>query len=261
MLRILQALRFGYRKMAAIDHAESVLHRMRAVERDRGVTDRVFDRFVRKIEQASDMKTIRREVRSFEEAVREIETEDTDPLVVRIAGEIWVVLEQAANQEIEKMLASRDDMRVHVDRELSATHWFRQHILSDPALRAREHHVRSAASRYLSEQVGGHGQETVGAAVLAREEGCDGVVHIFPFTCMPEIVAQNILVRVSSELDIPVLTFIISEQTGEAGIQTRVEAFLDLLEERRRHRRNGEERAGGAAGTHHGSMYRKCRIM
>ena len=237
-VRIIRAVYFGYLKLLYLDRAEAFCHKMRAIERYRGTTDKLFNRFIRKIERASDVRTTKQEMLEFQEAVRSIETEDTRPLKVRIAGEIWVVLEHFVNQEIEKMLASQDSIRVEVDRELSASHWFRQNVLSDPALKAREHKVVQAASKFLNEPVGGHGQESVGATVLAREEGCDGVVHIFPFTCMPEIVAQNILVRVSEELDIPVLTFIVSEQTGEAGIQTRVEAFLDVLEERRQYRRD-----------------------
>jgi predicted nucleotide-binding protein (sugar kinase/HSP70/actin superfamily) len=55
-----------------------------------------------------------------------------------------------------------------------------------------------------------------------------------PFTCMPEIVAQGILTRVSRDLSFPVLTLIIDEHTGEAGINTRLEAFVDLLRARKR---------------------------
>jgi predicted nucleotide-binding protein (sugar kinase/HSP70/actin superfamily) len=46
-------------------------------------------------------------------------------------------------------------------------------------------------------------------------------------------VAKAILPRVSRELGIPILTLFIDEQTGKAGVQTRLEAFVDLLEERR----------------------------
>ena len=90
-----------------------------------------------------------------------------------------------------------------------------------------------AAWPYLRESVGGHGLETVGQTILAPSEGMDGVIHLYPFTCMPEIVAQNILVQGTRALDIPLLTIIASEQTGEAGVETRIEAFLELLAERR----------------------------
>ena len=50
---------------------------------------------------------------------------------------------------------------------------------------------------------------------------------------MPEIVAESILPAVERDFDIPVLTLIIDEMTGEAGYFTRVEAFIDLLYRRR----------------------------
>jgi predicted nucleotide-binding protein (sugar kinase/HSP70/actin superfamily) len=240
--RIVQSIYFGYRKMSAIDCADAACREIRAIERERGSIDKLFDRFVRRVDRASDMKSLKREMRDFKEAVRSIEVEETNPIRVRIVGEIWVVLERFVNQEMEKMLGGREDVRVVVDSNLSATNWFRRNVLGDPFLIAREKKVVHAASRFLREEVGGHGLESVGETVLAPQEGCDGVVHIFPFTCMPEIVAQNILVRVSDELDIPVLTFIVSEQTGEAGLQTRVEAFLDVLEDRRRHGKSAESK-------------------
>ncbi len=51
---------------------------------------------------------------------------------------------------------------------------------------------------------------------------------------MPEIVAQSILPKVSRHYDMPVLNFILDEHTGEAGMITRLEAFVDLLERRRK---------------------------
>jgi predicted nucleotide-binding protein (sugar kinase/HSP70/actin superfamily) len=56
---------------------------------------------------------------------------------------------------------------------------------------------------------------------------------VAPFTCIPEIVAKSILPRVSQDFRIPVLSLTIDEQTGRAGVETRLEAFIDLLRERR----------------------------
>lgn len=61
----------------------------------------------------------------------------------------------------------------------------------------------------------------------------DGVIHLFPFTYMPEIVAQGIPTKNSAKRYLPVLSLIVSELTGEAGMGTRVEAFLDLFMERK----------------------------
>ena len=50
---------------------------------------------------------------------------------------------------------------------------------------------------------------------------------------MPEIVAMSILPTVAREKNIPVLTLVLDELSGEGGYLTRVEAFVDSLYQRK----------------------------
>ena len=70
----------------------------------------------------------------------------------------------------------------------------------------------------------------IGLTALAPGEGFDGVIHLWPFTCMPEIIAQSILTRVVRK-EIPLLT-VLSTKTGEAGLQTD-RIFAHILQERK----------------------------
>ncbi len=63
-----------------------------------------------------------------------------------------------------------------------------------------------------------------------------GVIQLAPFSCIPEIVAKGILPRVSEIEDIPVMTIFLDEMMGKAGMQTRLEAFVDLLSQRREYK-------------------------
>jgi len=47
---------------------------------------------------------------------------------------------------------------------------------------------------------------------------------------MPEIVAASVLPKVQEAYKVPIMTLIVDEHTGQAGMQTRLEAFVDLLE-------------------------------
>jgi predicted nucleotide-binding protein (sugar kinase/HSP70/actin superfamily) len=87
--------------------------------------------------------------------------------------------------------------------------------------------------------VSGEAVHSLGETVLHAREGFDGVVHIQPFTCMPEITAQNIMPQVVRDHDIPVLPILMDEQMARAGFITRLEAFVDLMERRRRIKREG----------------------
>ena len=57
----------------------------------------------------------------------------------------------------------------------------------------------------------------------------DGLVHVAPFNCTPEIVAQGALVALQREKGTPVLSLSFDEMTGRAGVMTRLEAFVDML--------------------------------
>ena len=70
--------------------------------------------------------------------------------------------------------------------------------------------------------------------VFADKKGKDGIIHISPFTCMPEIMSQNIFPSMRTEHEIPILALIMDEQTGKAGYITRLEAFVDLMRRKKR---------------------------
>jgi len=158
---------------------------------------------------------------------------------VRLVGEIYAVYEDFVNGNLAKALGSLEGIRIEVRKEITAMKWLRENLLRSPGGDWRHYRVKKAAAPYLKELVGGHGLESIGLAALASREGFDGVVHLWPFTCMPEIIAQNIMTRISRETDLPVLTVIVNEQSGSAGLQTRLESFAHVLQERRE--RKGEK--------------------
>ena len=68
----------------------------------------------------------------------------------------------------------------------------------------------------------------------------DGFIHLLPFTCMPEIVAGSILPTIEKEQNIPIMSLVLDEMTGEAGFLTRIEAFIDLVRKRRELKNEGK---------------------
>lgn len=65
---------------------------------------------------------------------------------------------------------------------------------------------------------------------LSQGNGVDGIVYISSFACgIDSIVIELIKDRIG---DFPLLILKIDEHTGEAGLDTRIEAFVDMLERR-----------------------------
>ena len=124
---------------------------------------------------------------------------------------------------------------MEVERQIFFSDWL-EHVLQPSFLYKKESHRERCvrfAEKYMKRAIGGETIETIGDTVFAAKNGIDGVIHIMPFSCMPEIVSQNILTKVSREEDIPVMTLVLDEQTGKAGYQTRIEAFIDLVKRKK----------------------------
>jgi predicted nucleotide-binding protein (sugar kinase/HSP70/actin superfamily) len=159
-----------------------------------------------------------------------IPVESRPVLKIGLVGEIYTLLEPFANLDVERKLGS---LGVEVDRSIYLSQWVNDHLFMGlvKGIRSSSLYIKSA-SPYLRHFVGGHGQETLGAAVYYHNRGYDGIIQILPFTCMPEIVAQSVLPGFSRDTGMPVMTLIVDEQTGESGYLTRLEAFVDLLMEK-----------------------------
>jgi predicted nucleotide-binding protein (sugar kinase/HSP70/actin superfamily) len=64
---------------------------------------------------------------------------------------------------------------------------------------------------------------------LLTNENVDGFIHLTPFACGTEAITGDLVARRIKAAGKPLLRLNIEEHSGEAGIITRVEAFLDLL--------------------------------
>ncbi|MCL4425107.1 MAG: CoA protein activase [Firmicutes bacterium] len=227
------ALQLGWEKFLAVDEVERLSHRVRPREGRRGSTTAAYRQALALIDQAGDIQETRSALARGEEILNNIPRKSgVSPVRIGLVGEIFMLLEPFANLHLEEALG---ELGAEVERSLYLSDWIKTHLFLD-ALRwkkKKESRVAEAAAPYLRHFVGGDGLDSVGNTVLYAQQGFDGVIQLMPFTCMPEIVAQSILPRVSQEKNIPVLTLILDEQSGEAGIRTRLEAFVDLLERRR----------------------------
>ena len=59
----------------------------------------------------------------------------------------------------------------------------------------------------------------------------DGVILMSAFPCGPDSMTNDMLVRLVK--DVPILTIILDNQSGSAGLETRLESFVDILRFRR----------------------------
>lgn len=236
--KILMAMRFAYLKSVALDRVEDLIHAARPRLPDPALTEKLYEKAKENLVQAMTEKGIQDTVSWVQQCIRERQEEldKTDkelnkPLRIGIIGEIYTILDPFSSVGIEEELGR---LGVEVDRSIYLSGWVGNHIFRGlaPGYRSIKSYPKHAKP-FLPHFVGGHGIETVGAAVKFAREGYDGIIQVFPLSCMPEIVAASVLPKVQDAYKIPIMTLIVDEHTGHAGIQTRLEAYVDMLERAR----------------------------
>jgi predicted nucleotide-binding protein (sugar kinase/HSP70/actin superfamily) len=230
---------FILEKLAAIDHAQKKYLEIKPLEKVRGAADRVLEESVQRIDGcltypqllAAWLK-IRRRFAAIPRTRRRL-------LKVGLVGEIFMLLDPFSNMNIEEKLTG---MGVQLSKSVWLSDWLNDRFRFRPFRRNQFQLAWKKALHYMEFPAGGESIKSVGKTLQYARKGYDGIIHLMPFTCMPELVAQTVIARISRDYRLPVLTLIYDEHTSSTGLQTRLEAFIDLLY----HQRYGSLPASGS---------------
>lgn len=213
--------------MKRIDNLEAEIKKKAGRAWDPGECVRLLRDFREALWHQEHMAGAFAAVRQYGRALREIHLDPMrQPVKILVTGEIYTSIETAANQNLEEQLML---LGCQVRRPLTISWWMR-HTLREVLPPGTK-----GSRRYLPYSIGGYAKETVRsieASIGTSKE--DGVIKIMPAGCMPEIVAKASSHVMEEERGVKVLHLIYDEMQGRAGYETRVEAFVDMLERRKR---------------------------
>lgn len=226
----IKAIRFAWHKLSAIERLERRLDYVLPRAWEKSQAEMLYDRAIADIDAAENWEQVRDLARHAEQALGALPLSKETPLKIGLVGEIYTLLEPAANYDICRLIGR---MGVEVCRSIYLTDWLNDHLLGGLVKKSVRRHLRQYTYPYLNHWVGGHGWETVGNAVQFARMKCDGVIQVGPLTCMPEIVAQSILPSISAREGIPAMTLWLDELSATAGLVTRLEAFVDMIQRKK----------------------------
>jgi predicted nucleotide-binding protein (sugar kinase/HSP70/actin superfamily) len=234
-LKLPRALQISWRKITAMDWVdECVIINAPLVQMEyrhqlwRGKAD-----FIKQIADAGSVRTIKTIMDQAYDWAQSFPKIRENPHInkVMIVGELLVVMEPCINFGVEEKLSCQG---VGIERTITFSRWIRENIFYNLMGIDWQKTVREAASPYLRRFIGGHGLDSVGHAVRAAYNNVDGIIQLAPLGCMPEVVAMEILSVVGKKEQIPILTLLIDEHTADTGVETRVEAFIDIIRSRKK---------------------------
>lgn len=145
-------------------------------------------------------------------------------LKIGVIGELYTSMEGFSTYYLEKELAK---MNVVVKRYTNASYLlYKKKMYFKTMLRKTKNYVKY--------NIGADGLDNVYRTLKLIDNNYDGLIHIKPFGCTPEITAIPIIQRICQEREFPIMFLSFDTQTSEEGIKTRLEAFYEMIREKRK---------------------------
>lgn len=227
---LISGFSLGLAKLKALEEVEHLVYKTRAIGRNKGNATQIYRDGIKAIDEARNHRVVKRAKQEHLQKLMSLPTDSSDPLKIGVIGEFFVVVDPFANMDIEIELGK---LGAEVRRPQSVLEWLNFNPFAIAFGLQEKDRSHRAAMPYLTRHVGGDGWQSVGEKVLHARDW-DGLIHLEPFGCLPEIMARNIMPTTKEEL--PVLNIICDEHTGKAGMINRLEAFVDMIDRKKRKR-------------------------
>lgn len=157
--------------------------------------------------------------------IRSVELNKPNNIVrIGVIGELYTVMEPFSNYFLEKSLAS---FNMSVTRFTNATY-----LLFKKGKYVRQNIKKY--SKYVKYRMGADATDNIMRTVDLCRDHYDGIIHIKSSFCTPEIGAMGIINKICHEYNVPVMFFSFDANTSRVGLQTRLEAFNDMIEMRKK---------------------------
>lgn len=151
-------------------------------------------------------------------------TNNEDNIKILLIGELFTLMDSTANNNLEKELLKK---RIKIYRYTDLTYLLlKKKIYQSYALKK--------SKKYIKYRLGADGTESVYHALKHCKMGIDGIIHIKSYGCIPELNAIPILNKISEEYKVPILYLSFDGENNVANIDTKLEAFYDMINAQKR---------------------------
>lgn len=242
LLQMVRALPATAKMITSIDKVEDFYRKNMGFEQEKGTFDKLYQQFLKELRQAKKLRDVNRIFRNTMSAMQNVPLNKPEkPLRVGVVGEYFTIMDPYSNHEIEKKIAQ---MGAEVHRWMNLSN----SVLICPdegalkKLTAYLHYdlhrfpssiwvniQKKLSSKYIKFDMGSSSISTITLAEHYAKQGFDGLIHVKSFGCTPEMDAVPVLHNISADYKIPILYLNYDTQTSDTGIETRLEAFFDMI--------------------------------
>lgn len=177
-------------------------------------------KMLKDFQQVKNFKELRKCYHNYRKQFKKIKLNKPKKcLKVGIIGELYTSMEPFSSYFLEEELAKRN---IQIKRFTNVTY-----LLIEKKYQTRK--MLRYVKKYIHHKIGADGLDNVYRTKKLIKKGYDGIIHIKPFGCTPEIGAIPIINHICKDYKMPIIYFSYDTQTSTEGIQTRIEAFHEML--------------------------------
>lgn len=220
--KIVRSFLLAVQSIYLMDHYEYWMRENVGFEVERGACESVWQTLLEDIGNAHSHAALMQAGYKCKNATSQISLyRPENPLRVGIVGELFTLMEPFSTFELERMMAEQG---IVISRAMSV--WFLLFGRNDKRLLKQ-------CGCYLNYKVGANGVDSVAQSISYLQKKYDGILHLKSFGCIPELNVTPALMNLSQKYKIPILEMSFDMQTSETGVQTRIEAFVDMIRMRK----------------------------
>ena len=147
---------------------------------------------------------------------------------IGIIGEIFTCIDETTNYGIENKIRK---LGANPYNTLTISEFLNESIINKilPFRKDEKKKYKKEASKYLNGELGGHGYENLYNLLWLIDKKVDGVLHILPLTCSPEVAVETFINGICKDNNVPLLRINIDENDSELNLETRLETYIELI--------------------------------
>ena len=169
------------------------------------------------------IRDLRRTYKLYFKRFKKLKVKKKKPIKIGVIGELYTSMEKESTYDLEMKLA-RNNIEIKRFTNLSYLLFKKGLVTKWMLFKTR---------KYCKYTLGADGLDNVYRCLWLKKHKFDGVIHTKPFGCTPEIGAIPIIKNVCNDKNLPIIFFSFDSQSVDTGIDTRLEAFFDMLKYRR----------------------------
>ncbi|MGN0414412.1 MAG: hypothetical protein ACI4FX_02845 [Agathobacter sp.] len=210
------------RMLTCLDETEAEYYKNCGFELHHGDYRKAWKQFLLSMETAGNLQDINNAYRTVKKDFSTIPiNKPKNHIRIGILGEYFTAMDEFSNHYLEQKLS---DMGVEVYRFMSVT---------NRNLRYHAKNLSASIKEYSTYEMGPTSTANIWGAKFYASQGFDGIIHVKSAGCTPEIDIMPILQNISADFKVPILYLTYDSQTSDTGLETRLEAFYDMIHMRK----------------------------